>query len=429
MPTSVTHGTLADGSLEEINATPEGRLEVDADFSSASVDSFGRLRVSHPFTLFDSSHRFTDNGRWATSLASSGTATFNSNQGLVDLAVTAASGSEVIRETKRVFAYQPGKSLLMMNTFAFSIPKTNLRQRVGYFGAQNGIYLEQDGTTINLVIRSLVSGSVVNTAISQANWNGDDKLDGTGPSKVILDLSKAQIFWIDLEWLGVGTVRAGFVVNGQFIHCHSFHHANIISSTYITTACLPLRYEITNTGATSGASTMKQICSTVLSEGGYELRGISESIGTAVNAVYAMATAGTYYPVISVRLKSTRLDSIVVPTNGSVMGVSNGHNYNWRVYEDATITGGTWTSISADSSVEYNRTGTALSGGRVTASGFFSSSNQSTPIANIVKQALFTLQLQRNSFTSTPETLTIAVAADTNTSTSFASLDWDEITR
>ena len=429
MPTSVTHGTLADGSLEEINATPDGRLEVDADFSSASVDSFGRLRVSHPFTLFDSSHRFSDNGRWATSTATGGTATFNSNQGLIDLAVTAASGSEVIRETKRVFAYQPGKSLLIMSTFAFSAAKTNLRQRVGYFGAQNGIYLEQNNSEINLVIRSLVSGSVVNTTVPQANWNGDDKLDGNGASKATLDLSKAQIFWIDLEWLGVGTVRTGFVIDGQFVHCHSFNHANVISSTYITTACLPLRYEITNTGATSGASTMKQICSTVLSEGGYELRGTSESIGTAINAAYAMAAAGTYYPIVSLRLKSTRLDSIVVPTNGSVMGVSNGHNYNWRVYEDATITGGTWTSVSADSSVEYNRTGTALSGGRVVASGYFSSSNQSTPIANIVKQALFTLQLQRNSFTSTPETLTVAVAADTNTSTAFGSLDWDEVTR
>jgi hypothetical protein len=429
MPTSVTHGTLPDGSILEIGSTDDGRLEVDADFSDSSVDSFGRLRTSTPFTLFDSSHRFSDNGYWATSTATSGSATFNSNQGLIDLAVTAASGSEVIRETKRVFAYQPGKSLLMMNTFVFASAKTNLRQRVGYFGAQNGIYLEQDGTTINLVLRSSVSGSVVNTAIPQANWNGEDKLDGTGLSKITLDLSKAQIFWIDLEWLGVGTVRAGFVINGQFIHCHSFHHANLISSTYTTTACLPLRYEITNTGATSSASTMKQICSTVLSEGGYELRGIAESAGTAIGTPYSLAVAGTYYPVISIRLKSTRLDSIVVPIGGALMGVGNGHNYSWRVYEAATISGGTWTSVNANSSVEYNLTGTAISGGKLISSGYFSSSNQSTPIASIIRQALFSLQLQRDSFTSTPETLSIAVACDTATSTAYASLDWGEITR
>jgi hypothetical protein len=429
MPTSVTHGTLPDGSILEIGSTDDGRLEVDADFSDSSVDSFGRLRTSTPFTLFDSSHRFSDNGHWATSVSTGGSATFNASQGLVDLAVTAASGSEVIRETKRVFAYQPGKSLLMMNTVVFATAKTGLRQRVGYFGTENGIYLEQDGATVNLVLRSKVSGSVVDTKVAQSNWNGDDKLNGTGLSKITLDLSKAQIFWVDLEWLGVGTVRAGFVINGQFIHCHSFHHANLISSTYTTTACLPLRYEITNTAATSGASTMKQICSTVLSEGGYELRGIAESAGTAIGSAYSLAVAGTYYPVISVRLKSTRLDSIVVPIGGALMGVGNGHNYSWRVYEASTISGGSWLTTSADSSVEYNLSGASFSGGKIISSGYFSSSNQSTPIASIIRQALFSLQLQRNSFTSSAETLTIAVACDTATSTAYASLDWGEITR
>lgn len=428
MPTSVTHGTLADGSLEEINATPEGRLEVDADFSGLQSDAFDRLRVSFPFTLFDSSHRFSDNGSWATSTASSGTATFNSNQGLIDLTVTAASGSEVLRETKRVFAYQPGKSLFVMSTFVFATAKTNLRQRVGYFGVDNGLYVELDGTTLNLVLRSRVSGSVVNTAIPQSAWN-QDALNGSGKSGKTLDLTKVQFFWMDFEWLGAGSVRAGFLIDGKFIHCHSFHHANIITSTYMTTACLPLRYEITNTGATSGASTLKQICSTVLSEGGYELRGVSESIGTPINSAYALTTAGTYYPLISIRLKSTRLDAIVVPTAGSILGTGNGPNYCWRVYEGATITGGTWTSAGADSSVEYNITGTAISSGRIAARGYFSASNQSTQSANIVKQMLFSLQLQRNSFTPDAEAITLALSSDTATTTAFASFDWSEITR
>ena len=42
-----------------------------------SGDAFGRLRTSTPFTLFDSSHRFDDNGLWSTSTATGGTATFN----------------------------------------------------------------------------------------------------------------------------------------------------------------------------------------------------------------------------------------------------------------------------------------------------------------------------------------------------------------
>ena len=100
--------------------------------NTTNFDAFGRLRVSNPFTLFDSSHRFADNELWSTATATGGTATFNSAQGLVDLAVTAAYGSEVVRETTKVFSYQPGKSLLVLSTFVMSAAKTNLRQRVGY---------------------------------------------------------------------------------------------------------------------------------------------------------------------------------------------------------------------------------------------------------------------------------------------------------
>ena len=128
--------------------------------TSPTTDSFGRLRVSNPLTLFDSSHRYNDNGLWATQTASSGAAAFNSNQGLVDLSVTTTSGSKVIRETKKVFAYQPGKSLLVLNTFTFNSAKTNLRQRAGYFGAANGYYLELNNSTLSFVERTSVSGSV-----------------------------------------------------------------------------------------------------------------------------------------------------------------------------------------------------------------------------------------------------------------------------
>lgn len=433
MPDSVVHGTLSTGAAQQIGSTDDGRLKVEASFSgssaSTSSDSFGRLRISSAFTLFDSSHRFSDNGLWATSTATGGTATFNADQGLVDLAVTTSSGSEVLRETKKTFAYQPGKSLLCMNTFVFAAAKTNLRQRVGYFGTENGIYLQQDGAQVSFVLRSKVNGSIANTVVNQADWNGNDKLNGNGPSGKTLDLSKAQIFWLDLEWLGVGTVRCGFVINGQFIHCHSFHHANLVTSTYITTACLPLRYEIANTGATASASTLKQVCSTVLSEGGYELRGKQLTAGTSITSAYSMATAGTYYPLVALRLKSTALDAIVVPTAGSTTGTGNGLIYKWQVVSDATITGGTWVSAGTDSSVEYNISGTAVSGGSIVASGYLTSSNQSSAIVNIVKQALFSLQLERNSFTSTPLVLAIALSCNTNTTTALASIDWEEITR
>ena len=398
---------------------------------STAQDAFGRLRVSEPFTLFDSSHRFDDNDLWSTATATSGTAIFNANQGLVDLNVTAASGSSVTRETIKVFAYQPGKSLLVMNTFVMSAPKAGLTQRVGYYGVENGFYLEQANSDIAFVKRSYVTGSVVNTPVLQADWNVD-KLDGNGPSGLTLDLTKAQILWMDLEWLGVGSVRIGFVINGQFILCHTFQHANIITSTYITSASLPLRYEIFNTAGTSGASTLKQICSTVISEGGYELRGAQLSAGTSIVAPRTFALPGTYYPIVSIRLKSTRLDAIAIATAVSILGLGNGKNYQWRVVNGGvTTTGGSWLTAAADSSVEYNITATSASGGRVLASGFVNSSNQGSPSINILKEALFANQLERNGLTGTPYEIVVemAVATTSGGEGAYASIDWEEISR
>jgi len=398
---------------------------------AVASDAFGRQRVSEPFTLFDSSHRFDDNDLWSTETSTGGTAVFNGNQGLVDLNVTAASGSSVLRETIKVFAYQPGKSLLVMNTFVMSAAKTGLTQRVGYYGDENGFYLEQADSSVAFVKRSLVTGSVVNTPVLQADWNGD-KLDGTGASGYTLDLTKAQIYWMDLEWLGVGSVRMGFVINGQFIVCHTFNHANIITSTYITTASLPMRYEIFNEADTSGASTFKQICSTVISEGGYELRGKQQSIGTSITAPATFAVAGTYYPIVGIRLKTTRLDAIVIATAISLLGLGNGKNYQWRVVNGSVqISGGSWVPAGGDSAVEYNVTGTSATGGRILASGFVNSSNQGSPSINILKEALFSNQLERNGLAGIPYELVVEMAVDATGGTlgAYASIDWEEISR
>ena len=400
------------------------------NFNMAS-DAFGRTRTSSPLTLFDSSHRYSDNSLWSTlsggTTTTSASAEFIQTQGIVELKVDALSGSKVYRETTKVFAYQPGKSLLILNTFTFNQAKTNLRQRVGYFGVDNGIYLELDDATLYMVKRSITSGSLVETRVPQSQWNVD-RLDGSGKSGITLDITKAQILWADIEWLGLGTVRTGFVINGQFVACHYFHHANLIDTTYITTGSLPLRYEIENKAATSGSSKLKQVCSTVISEGGYELRGLQQAAGTAITAPKALATAGTFYPVVSIRLKSTRLDSIVILTALSVMGVATGI-YKWEVIASGTTSGGTWTDAGVNSSVEYKLNGTGVSGGRILASGYFTSNAQGATSIDIFGAALFKFQLERNSFTSTPYELTLAITASTDTEVVHGSMDWEEISR
>jgi len=407
---------------------------MDTDFfggtsiTNASKDAFGRQRVSNPFTLFDSSHRFKDNNLWSTATTGTASATFDANEGLVDLTVDNNINSEIVRETTKVFSYQPGKSLLIMNTFVMEPSKTGLRQRVGYYGASNGIYLELANSTLYIVKRTSVSGVLVDTRISQSSWNVDS-LDGTGYSGVTLDISKAQILYADIEWLGVGSVRVGFVINGQYLLCHVFNHANEITSTYITTASLPLRYEIKNTAATSGSSTMKQICSTVISEGGYELRGLQQAVNIPVNAPRDCTNSNTYYPIISLKLKSGFLDAIVILTALSMLGTGNNSVFNWQMVASGTTTGGSWVDAGANSAVEYNISGTSFSGGRIVASGYLTSSAQGQVSVDILKEALFKFQLERDGLTSTPYELTLIIASKVAGDDVYASIDWEEISR
>lgn len=405
--------------------------------SGTMTDAFGRLRVSNPVTLFDSSHRFNDNGLWATSnTAGNSSYAFVTNQSMITMTVGTTANAEVVRETTKVFSYQPGKSLLTMSTFAMETPKANVRQRVGYFGAENGIYLENDGTTNYLVLRSNTSGTISETRAAQSTWNVD-KFDGTGYSAQAggaehingLDVSKTNILWMDIEWLGVGDVRCGFVVDGKMTPAHIFHNDNVNIQPYMTTASLPLRYEIKNTGTTTSNSTLKQICSTVISEGGYQLFGTQQAVQTPVDTPVDLTVAGTYYNLISIRLKSNRLDAIAIMTALSILGITNNAIYNWQVRAGGVTNGGTWTSAGDNSAVEYKIDAGTITGGRVLASGFTTATTQSAVPVDILKEALFKFQLERNSLTNTPYELTLCVASSIGGADVFGSLDWEEITR
>ena len=352
-------------------------------FKDNAVDAFNRLKTSNPFTLFDSQHRYAMNDKWDTFGVTGGTATFVVNESVVNMTVGVTSGAKVTRETKRIFPYQPGKSLLVLNTFAFNTPKANLRQRVGYFGLTggatfgtpyNGIYLEQNGLTLSI---NLASGSLnQTTTVNQSSWNGD-KFDGSGSSGRTLDVSKGNIFWVDIEWLGVGDVRTGFFVDGKPVVAHIFHNDNVHPTTYMTTASLPIRYELENTTTTASSSTMKQICSSVQSEGGYE--GFARRYNVTKNGSNptTLTTQDTQYPMIALRLNSNRLDSAVVPSNLSVVLEQTGSNkpdtVQYRILLNPTLTGNTW-STHFNGNVDYNVTATAVTGGTDIIGGYISSS-------------------------------------------------------
>ena len=395
-------------------------IYVPAGNLNASTDAFGRQRVSTPFTIFDSHNLLDENDLFDESTSGSGSSSHTVNTSSVDMAVTDASGDEVIRQSYRRMSYQPGKSMLNMNTFVFNEAKTGLRQRVGLFDSQNGIFLQQDDSAISFNLRSFVGGSASDTTILQSSWNVDP-LDGTGPSEQALDLTKSQIMWTDLEWLGVGSVRVGFIINGQFVLCHVFHNANENANVYMTTPNLPIRYEITNTAATSGASTLKQICSTVMSEGGYDARAVRQMIGTA--SMVSGQTVGTAY-VNLVTIKLRKSGPIVLPASADILNISN-EDFEYALFKNATPATAFSFSNATDNvsySLEaktFSATGTRIGGGYL--------GGKTAPV-NIGQDGGFNWEYQLGEdLSGVSDTVTLAIKAGGPSKNAAGILKWLEL--
>jgi hypothetical protein len=400
-------------------------------FKGNVIDAFNRLKVSNPFTLFDSQQRYALSDKWDYVGLSGGTYSFNSTESTVSLIAGTTNGSKMYVETKRVFPYQPGKSLTIVDSFAMAQPKSGLRQRVGYFGITggvtagtpyNGVYLQQDGLTLSVCLTSASLGTT--QTVTQSNWNGD-KFDGTGDSGVTIDVTKGNIFWLDVEWLGVGDVRTGFFIDGKPVVAHTFYNTNKNSTTYMSTACLPLRYEIENTAGQTGSSTMRQICSTILSEGGYEGFSRRYNVTHSGTTPHTLTTAGTQYPLVAIRMAPDRLDSIIVPSNISV-AIEPGTNnkplvVQYRILLNPTLTGGAW-QTHFNGNVQYNITATGVTGG-TDIIGEYISSFGTLDVSSIND---FNFQIGRTQL-GVSDTFVLVLVPTTNNTQGYTDLSWFEI--
>jgi hypothetical protein len=396
-----------------VNANITGG-NVATTITGTNLDAFGRLRVSNPVTLFDSQNLYLDGQQFSQTLTGSGTRTYVQNESSFNLTVGTGPTDSVVAQSKTTQAYQPGKSLLIMNTFAMAAAAPNLVQKVGYFTEKNGVYFEQSGTgDLYLVIRSSTTGSPVEERILQSSWNGD-----TLPG---LDPTLTQIFWCDIEWLGVGNVRCGFIINGQFIVCHTFQHANIPGNTkvYMTTATLNPRYEIYKTGAGTGG-TMKQICSTVISEGGFAPSTSIAYVSNGTN-VTRVSAANTVTSLCSIRLNPAYPDAVVLPAQLDLLLIDVRYG-QYVLVENATIANASFANVTGSVVQSAIHTDT-ITDGNVLFAGL-TSSRDAVVIGEDIKKRL---QLWRYA-NGTPSTLTLAVSyTQTNTDLLYK-LGWEELT-
>jgi hypothetical protein len=381
---------------------------------NAATDAFNRLRTSTPFTLYDHQFQYGKGELfWSQKVSGGGTSSHLSNESSIDLSVSSAN-DEVIRQTKKYMRYVPGKSQLIIMTFVLGASDSGVRKRVGYFDDNNGIFLESTGTSLKLVIRSKASGSIITTEVDQNDWNIENYRD--------IDITKSQILVIDVEWLGVGRVRVGFVRDGKIFYVHEFSHTNLLDKVYMTTANLPIRYEIKRVSG-SGSASLKQICCSVSSEGGYEKRGLSFSASNGVTGI----TLSGRRPILSIRPKTTfnSLENrvLIEPKSIELLAVTNPVFY--EVVYNGTLTNASFSNVDAGSSVEFDVAATAITGGTVIRSGYVSagignSSQVQTP------ELLNKLVLALDIAATAQDVLTIVATNIGNNPVAYGNITWME---
>jgi hypothetical protein len=405
---------------------------IDSNISikdGANLDAFSRMRVSNPLILHNSQLTYDlapiiyeqiTNGTGATIAHDTtnrmATMTFSSTP----------TGGKSYMQSYEYLPYQPGRSQLIFVTFNMLSAVANVLKFAGYSDGNNGIEFQLNGTTKQFIIYS--DSSAGDETVAQSSWNLD-KLDGTGPSGITLDISKTQILVIDIQALYVGRVRVGFDMGGEIIYAHEFKHANLSTYPYIQTANLPVRCGMTCTGTVS--TTMNFICSAVISEGGSEDINVYGYTFQQDSGEIAVGTGGTH--MLSLRPRTT-FNGITNRTRVAFIDVEiyNAGNaaVQWQLCIGQAITGTTtFNNVNTSySSSEYNTAGT-LSGSPavVIDGGYVSASGSVKGVTNTAVISRYPITLNQAGAQRTLGTLTLKATSLSGTQNCYASIKFREI--
>jgi len=315
---------------------PEGRPVVRIDDTSLQHTSADRAKVSDFEVVFFNTFQFDkESDIWDESTTTGGSAAHDADARQVVMTVDGTqAGAKVVRQTYSVQRYVPGRQLQTSYACVFGAGAAGIRRRVGQFDERNGFFLEQIGDELAFVVRSDASGSVVETRTLQADWN-QDRLDGTGTTGITLDMTKRQIVYFEMEWYGAGLCELKFIIDDHARSCHKYFHANRQELPWMGTPFVPARFEIENVSATSGTYTLQQGSSSNILEGRTGKQGISASVSSPITGT-TLTTANTWYPVLSIRLQSDRLNGVVLPRYFQVATIDN-TNIFYRLVRNATL--------------------------------------------------------------------------------------------
>lgn len=357
---------------------PEYGLDID-NTGSASVrfaeglpqlDAFGKLRVSGATLLGE--YIFANGTlptQFASTLRNGGTVTWDANTRAVVLTNTTANDSHTSHTSHTYHHYFAGSSQLYIATIALGDSgKANLMREWGMFDDKNGLMFMLDGTTLGVNIRSNVTGSVVDTFIPRTSWN-KDKADGTGPSQMVLDVTKDNIYWIDVQWLGAGRARFGTYNNGQRVVLHEYYHGNNYPYPITAMGSLPVCIHQMNMGVTGSTSEMRAWCMAVWTESNLDVRTTASAALQSFRTAVTTNDQYTYVGMLSPKENlpngqpnrtlywPTEIEAIAWDTTGAPALVEV------EIYAEPIVNNISWSNVTSSTTVEYNTTGTFITSG------------------------------------------------------------------
>lgn len=324
-----------------------------------------RMRVSNIVTQFDAQFQYNKQDLlWGESGNNGGGINIHlPNESSVQMSTGDGNdGSRARRRTNIWFRYQLGIINIIEQAFVFAAGKENLKQQVGIYDDDNGILLQLDNTIAKLILKS---NTVGNITIEQQNWNAD-KLNGTGESGISIDWTKAQLMRIELQWRGVGSIKIYFQIEDRYILANTIHNVNMRDSVYMTTANLPLTYEIFNGGFVAGASNMKQLSSTIYSEGGTDANNLKGDLRAVDSGDDFIPTTNTEKAILAIRPKLTFNG---ITNRGQIwpydikFHVADNEECRFIIYIGAQVPDGEWNSVGDDSIAEFNNNMTSFTPG------------------------------------------------------------------
>jgi hypothetical protein len=380
-----------------------------------------RLKVAPFQTVFFNTFQYgKETDVWDERIVGVGTATHNVSASNVIMQVGSTGGSKVIRQTKNVMRYIPGRPATLAFAIRLEQPKVGIRRRFGLFDDYNGAYFEDNGGTYSYVIRTTTSGITTEIAVGRDNWNGE-KFDGNGWTGITADPTKQQMISISYEWYGAGTVDFAWLMAGETVKSHTFYNSNTQDRVWCSTPFLPIRLEIENITGVAGTHYLYQGSNSLIQEGEPEKLGTLLSIANPITGT-TMAAANTFYPIVSIRLKSTNLTGVMLLR--SLQAATNDNtNVYWKLIQNATNTGGTWVDHpDPNSFMQYNITETATTGGTTLLNGFIVGGGAA--LINIDDKAA--LQLGRSGIGTISDTYTLACASPNVNKAALAVLNWIE---